>query len=169
MHAATSQFVMKGDTSEKAIALTFDDGSDGTNFNKILSILSKHNIKATFFLTGSGTNNHPSVVRTAVNSGHDIGSHSFNHPDFTTLSTTQMLSQLSQTETIVKNQTGKTTKPFFRAPFGATNTTVLNTVGNAGYTHTLHWTIDNLDWTGNSAATITNLIMNRVQPGNIVL
>ncbi|MGP6139632.1 MULTISPECIES: LysM peptidoglycan-binding domain-containing protein [unclassified Jeotgalibaca] len=167
--AATSQFIIKGNTSEKVIALTFDDGSDGTNFSKILSVLSKHNVKATFFLTGSGTNNHPSVVKTAVNNGHDIGNHSFNHPDFTTLSTTQMLSQLSQTETIIKNTTGKSTKPFFRAPYGATNATVLNTVGNAGYTYTLHWTIDSLDWTGNSAATIINLVMTRVQPGTIVL
>lgn len=169
IQAVTSQFIAKGNTSEKVVALTFDDGSDGTNFNSILSILSKHNIKATFFLTGSGTNSHPTTVKNAVNNGHDIGNHSYNHPDFTTITTTQMLSQLSQTETIVKNHTGKTTKPFFRAPFGATNATVLNTVGNAGYTYTLHWTIDSLDWTGNSATTITNLIMNNIQPGSIVL
>ncbi len=67
-----------------------------------------------------------------------------------------MKSQLSRTETIVKNITGKSTKPYFRAPYEATNQNVLNTGGNAGYTYTFHWTIDTLDWTGNSATTIYN-------------
>lgn len=80
-----------------------------------------------------------------------------------------MKSQLSRTETIVKNITGKSTKPYFRAPYGATNQNVLNTVGNAGYTYTFHWTIDTLDWTGNSATTIYNRVMNSLQPGAIVL
>lgn len=167
--AATSQFVMQGNTSEKVIALTFDDGSDGTNFSKILIILSNHQIKATFFLTGSGTRSHPAIVKTAVQNGHDIGNHSFNHADFTTLTSSQMANQLSQTETIIKNATGKTTKPFFRAPYGATNLTVLSTVGNAGYTYTVHWTVDTLDWTGNSATTISNRVLNTLKPGTIVL
>lgn len=168
-HAATSQFIMQSNSSEKVIALTFDDGSDGTNFSKILNTLSNHQIKATFFLTGSGTRAHPAIVKTAVQNGHDIGNHSFDHPDFTTLTPAQMLNQLSQTETIIKNATGKTSKPFFRAPYGATNQSVLSTVGNAGYTYTLHWTIDTLDWTGNSSSTITNRIVNNIKPGAIIL
>ena len=166
--AATSQFIMQGNTSEKVIALTFDDGSDGTNFSKILTILSNHQVKATFFLTGSGTRSHPAIVKTAVQNGHDIGNHSFNHADFTTLTPSQMANQLAQTETIVKNTTGKTTKPLFRAPYGATNLSVLSTVGNAGYTYTVHWTVDTLDWTGNSATTISNRVLNALKPGTIV-
>ncbi len=167
--AATSQFIMQGNTSEKVIALTFDDGSDGTNFSKILTILSNHQVKATFFLTGSGTHSHPAIVKTAVQNGHDIGNHSFNHADFTPLTPSQMANQLAQTETIVKNTTGKTTKPLFRAPYGATNLSVLSTVGNAGYTYTVHWTVDTLDWTGNSATTISNRVLNALKPGAIVL
>ena len=167
--AATSQFISKGPSTSKIVALTFDDGSDGTNFNKILDILAKHQIKATFFLTGSGAKNHPTVVKRAVNQGHDIGNHSFNHPDFTTLSAAQMRKQLSQIEQVVLTQTGQSTKPFFRAPFGSTNSLVLQTVGNAGYTYTVHWTIDSLDWTGNSSTTITNRILNQMTPSSIIL
>lgn len=167
--AADSAYIMRGNTLEKIVALTFDDGSDGANFDKIVSTLAKHNIKATFFLTGSGTENHPQAVKNMAAAGHDIGNHSYNHPDFTKVSVAEMQSQLSRTETIVKNLTGRSTKPYFRAPYGATNSTVLTTVGNAGYAYTLHWSIDTLDWTGNSAATIHSRVVNNISPGAIVL
>lgn len=167
--AASSTFIRKGNTNEKVVALTFDDGSDGTNFNRIVSILDKHNIKATFFLTGSGAETHPGPVQDVFDAGHDIGNHSYNHPDFTDISTTSMQDQLARTETIISNITGVSTKPFFRAPYGATNQTVLNTVGNAGYLYTLHWTIDTIDWTGNSATAITSRVMDNIVPGAIIL
>ncbi len=167
--AASSKFITKGNTNEKVIALTIDDGSDGGSYSRILQVLDKHNVKATFFLTGSAAERHPSLIRQTVSKGHDIGNHSYNHPDFTKVFANEMRSQLSRTETIVKNMTGKSTKPYFRAPYGATNQAVLNTVGNAGYTYTFHWTIDTLDWTGNSATTIYNRVMNGLQPGAIVL
>ncbi len=167
--AASSQWISRGNTNEKVIALTIDDGSDGGSYSRILQVLDKHNVKATFFLTGSAAERHPSLIRQTVNSGHDIGNHSYSHPEFTKISTSAMRSQLSRTETIIRNITGRTTKPYFRAPYGAVNQTVLNTVGNEGYAYTFHWTIDTLDWTGNSATTIYNRVMNGLQPGAIVL
>ena len=167
--AATSQIIYQGSTSNKVVALTFDDGSDGYNIQSILNALSANNIKATFFLTGQGAENHPQAIKNIVSAGHDIGNHSYNHPDFTTVATTEMTNQLTRTETIITNLTGKSTKPFFRAPFGSYNSTVLQTVGNAGYTYTFQWTIDSLDWTGNSATDIYNRVINNIVPGAIVL
>ena len=167
--AATSQIIYQGSTSNKVVALTFDDGSDGYNIQSILNTLSANNIKATFFLTGQGAENHPQAIKNIVSAGHDIGNHSYNHPDFTTVATTEMTNQLTRTETIITNLTGKSTKPFFRAPFGSYNSTVLQTVGNAGYTYTFQWTIDSLDWTGNSATDIYNRVINNIVPGAIVL
>ena len=167
--AATSQIIYQGSTSNKVVALTFDDGSDGYNIQSILNTLSANNIKATFFLTGQGAENHPQAIKNIVSAGHDIGNHSYNHPDFTTVATSEMTNQLTRTETIITNLTGKSTKPFFRAPFGSYNSTVLQTVGNAGYTYTFQWTIDSLDWTGNSATDIYNRVINNIVPGAIVL
>ena len=167
--AATSQIIYQGSTSNKVVALTFDDGSDGYNIQSILNTLSANNIKATFFLTGQGAENHPQAIKNIVSAGHDIGNHSYNHPDFTTVATTEMTNQLTRTETIITNLTSKSTKPFFRAPFGSYNSTVLQTVGNAGYTYTFQWTIDSLDWTGNSATDIYNRVINNIVPGAIVL
>ena len=168
-YAASSQWISKGTTTEKVIAITIDDGSDGGSYSKILQVLDKHNVKATFFLTGSAAEKRPSIIRQTINEGHEIGNHSYNHPEFTKVSNNEMRSQLSRTETIIKNITGKSTKPYFRAPYGSTNQNVLTTVGNAGYAYTFHWTIDTLDWTGNSANTIYNRVMNGLQPGAIIL
>ena len=167
--AAPSQAVYRVNTTTKVVSFTFDDGSDGGHINEILAILAKNNIKATFFLTGAATQQHPNLIRNIVNQGHEIGNHSFNHPDFTKISTTQMKDQLNRTETMVKNATGKTTKPLFRPPFGASSTTVLNTVGEMGYTKTIMWTIDTVDWRGDSATTMTNKVINNIVPGAIVL
>lgn len=167
--AASSTYVTKGNTTSKVVALTFDDGSDGTNINKILDVLKTNNVKATFFLTGSGINHHPSWIRNIANAGHQVGNHSYSHPDFTKLSIAAMQSELAKTETAYKNVTGKSTKPIFRAPFGATNATVLKGVGDAGYTHTIQWNIDTIDWKGLSSTEITNKVVNNIVPGSIVL
>lgn len=167
--AATSKWVTKGSTSSKVIALTFDDGSDGTNIQKILDALSANKVKATFFLTGSGAEKHPQAIKNIVAKGHQIANHSYSHPDFTKLSASQIKAELDKTEATIKKITGKSTKPLFRAPFGYTNPAVLAAVGNAGYSHTVHWNIDTVDWKGVSAASITNKVVNNVVPGTIVL
>ncbi|MFG6150077.1 LysM peptidoglycan-binding domain-containing protein [Halobacillus sp. B23F22_1] len=167
--AASSQFVTKGNTSSKVVALTFDDGADGTNVETILQTLSTYNVKATFFLTGAGTNHHPQKIKQIASKGHEIGNHSNTHPDFTKLTAAQMKDELDRTETIIKSTTGRSSKPIFRAPFGSVNSTVLTEVGNAGYTHTIHWNIDTVDWKGNSAADVRSRVLNNIVPGSIIL
>jgi len=167
--AASSTYISKGNTTSKVVALTFDDGSDGTNINKILDVLSANKVDATFFLTGSGAKNHPTWIKNISAKGHQIGNHSYSHPDFTKLSAAKMKSELDTTETTLKDITGKSTKPIFRAPFGSSNATVLKAVGDAGYTHTIQWNIDTVDWKGVSSTQITNKVMDNIVPGSIVL
>lgn len=167
--AASSQRIDRVQTSSKVIALTFDDGSDGGNVNKILSVLKENNVKATFFLTGAATKVHPSLIKNITTQGHAIGNHSYNHPDFTKQSAAQIKDQLVRAETVIKNATGKTSKPLFRPPFGYVNSAVLKAVGDAGYTKTIMWTIDTIDWRGDSASAITNRVMTKLVPGAIVL
>ncbi|GGC78545.1 hypothetical protein GCM10007216_06280 [Thalassobacillus devorans] len=167
--AAASTFVTKANTSVKLVALTFDDGSDGTNIDRILQVLSDERIPSTFFLTGSGTTNHPAAIKRIAAGGHEVANHSYSHPDFTKLTATQIKTELDRTEAIVKSTTGKTTKPLFRAPFGSVNGTVLAAVGDAGYTHTIHWNIDTLDWKGLSKTEVYRRVVDNILPGSIVL
>ncbi len=167
--AAASKFITSVNTTSKVVALTFDDGADGANTNKILDILAKNNVKATFFLTGSGANHHPQYIKNIAAKGHQLGNHSYSHPDFTKLTATQMKTELDRTEAIVKSLTGKTTKPIFRAPFGAVNSAVLNGVGAAGYGYTIQWNIDTIDWKGLTASQINTKVQTNIKPGSIVL
>ncbi|WP_214828680.1 LysM peptidoglycan-binding domain-containing protein [Exiguobacterium algae] len=167
--AASSTFITSVNTTSKIVALTFDDGADGANTNKILDILTKYNVKATFFLTGSGANHHPQYIKNIAAKGHQLGNHSYSHPYFTQLSTTQMKSELDRTESLIKSLTGKTTKPIFRAPYGAVNNTVLSGVGAAGYSYTIQWNIDTVDWKGVSASQINTKVQSNIKPGSIVL
>ena len=169
VEAASSQIVFQGPTNSKVIALTFDDGADGTNIEEILRILEAQQIKATFFLTGGGTNHHPEKIRRIVSKGHEIGNHSFSHPDFRELTFDQMYNELKKAETAIKNATGVNPSKIFRAPFGAYNSHVLEGVGRAGYPYTIQWTIDTIDWRGDSANTIYNRVINNAKPGAIVL
>lgn len=167
--AASSQYVTKGNTSAKIVALTFDDGSDGKNVAKILQILTTNKIKATFFITGKAAENHPQKIKDIVAQGHEIGNHSYSHPDFSKLSAAQIKTELDKTEAAVKKAAGKSTKPYFRAPFGSVNNTTLQAVGNQGYTKTIGWTIDTVDWKGISSNQITSKVINNATPGMIVL
>ncbi|MFC4736068.1 LysM peptidoglycan-binding domain-containing protein [Bacillus daqingensis] len=167
--AAASKWITKGNTTSKVVALTFDDGADGTNLSNILNTLQDHNVKSTFFLTGTGMNHHPKTVKRITDHGHQIGNHSYSHPDFTKLTATQMKRELEKTEALAKQVTGKSTKPIFRAPYGAVNNAVLQAAGAAGYTHTLHWDVDTVDWKGVSKTQIVNKVVNNVKPGSIVL
>ena len=167
--ASSSQLITKGSTSSKAVALTFDDGDDGANIQSILAILADNNIKSTFFITGKAAEDHPSLIKAIANAGMEIGNHSYSHPDFTTISYSSMQSQLSTTDSILVNLTGRSTKPYFRPPYGAYNSTVLQAVGDAGYTKTIYWTIDTIDWDGRSAYDVYTKVLNNATPGAIVL
>lgn len=90
-----SRLIQKGDSTEKVVALTFDDGSDGTNNDPILNVLSKQKIK------------------NIVKQGHDIGNHSYSHPYFTKISAAETKNQLQRTENLIREINGKSTKPLY--------------------------------------------------------
>ena len=164
-----SQLLRKIDTSNKVVALTFDDGDYGDNLSRIVQILAENDVLGTFFLTGLAAEAHPELIRNILAQGHTIGNHSYSHPLFTNLSTLQMKGQLDRLEVSMQRITGQSTKPFFRPPYGDYNSTVLQTVGDAGYSKTVTWNIDPADWKGISADEITKSVLQNISPGSIVL
>lgn len=167
--ANPSILVSRATTSDKVVALTFDFGSDAGNLTRILQTLGDKGVKATFFATGQAATNYPTAVRSVVTQGHEIGNHSYSHPYFTQLSSAQMTDELSRASTAIRNATGQAPKPYFRPPYGDYNSAVLQAVGNAGYTHTIMWTIDTVDWRGVSSAAIRDKVVGGATPGTIVL
>ncbi|CZQ97095.1 polysaccharide deacetylase [Trichococcus palustris] len=154
------------DTNENVIALTFDDGHSYENLSAILSILDEFGIKATFFMNGDAS---AELLQQIVDAGHELGNHGYSHLDSTTISSDALANDVNLMEDYIQASTGTTSRPLFRAPYGAYNDSVLETVGNLGYEYTIGWSIDTLDWTGISATEISNAITNYVTPGSIVL
>jgi len=156
-------------TNEKFMALTFDDGSDSANTLAILNILETYNVKSTFFLTGMSAEFYPASANQILEHGHEIGNHSYSHPDFIELTADEMKVEIEKCANEILYATNTTVKPLFRPPYGSYNSTVLNVAGSLGYPWTLMWTIDTIDWDGTPADTMISKVLNNAVPGAIVL
>ena len=107
---------MYGGTSQKKVAITFDDGPDPTWTPKILDVLKEKNVKATFFLIGLEVEKYPSVAKRIYKEGHEIGNHTFTHPDISNISKRYFEVELNLTERLFEGKLG--VKPvLFRPPY----------------------------------------------------
>ena len=165
-NAGPSKLINSVNTNQKVISLTFDDGGDAQNLKEILDILKETGAKATFFVNGTTDE---ALMNRIVAEGHQLGNHTYSHYDSTTLTPAQLATDVNLMETYINNTTGTTSKPYFRAPYGELDDSVLNTLGSLGYAYTIGWTVDTWDWTGNSAAEITEWVTNDIAPGFIYL
>ncbi|UUU36479.1 polysaccharide deacetylase family protein [Streptomyces sp. CA-210063] len=147
----------------KCVALTFDDGPVADT-QRLLRLLNDRSVRATFYVVGTNVQRNPSTVSAAALAGHQIGNHSWDHANLTKLSAAKVKSQLSRTDTAIKQVTGK--KPTtFRAPYGAHNATVRTAAGRP----LVHWSVDTLDWKHRDTARIIKTVNTQTKPGDIVL
>lgn len=116
--------VWTGDKNKNYVALTFDDGPKPGQSDKILNILDQYAVKATFFVIGREAKSSPDLVNRIVDSGHDIGNHTYSHYRLDGLSKEQISAEIIATNKIVEQITKKNVK-FFRPPGGRYNTQVI--------------------------------------------
>ncbi|MER5833959.1 bifunctional polysaccharide deacetylase/glycosyltransferase family 2 protein [Streptomyces sp. NPDC002130] len=112
-------------TPAKTVVLTFDDGPDPTWTPRILAVLDHHGTPGTFFVTGQQTVRHPGVLRRVIGSGHEIGVHTFSHPDLTTQSASAVDRELALTQLALAGAGGINTS-LMRMPYSST-TSALDT------------------------------------------
>ena len=162
-------FIKNGPRDKKLIALTFDDGPHPKETDEVLDVLSKYNVKATFFIAGKHANWYKDPLIRASKEGHEIGNHTFNHPDISNLSSSQIEEEIVKCEETLVNLTGK--KPtLFRPPFGSYRKEDLESIAKKyGYKIVLWTTIDAKDWKNPPASTIASLITNNAKNGDIIL
>ena len=159
---------VNGDTGKKIVALTFDDAPDENNTRKILDILKKHDVKASFFMIGATMNDENiTAVKRSFNEGHLVLSHSFDHPRFTNLDKNTTYSQLDRAATQIKSITGSYPH-LFRPPYGSINQNVVDTVHSFGSSIIL-WSLDSLDWTLKDPFAVANNVVSNVRNGDIIL
>lgn len=165
----TSRLIAKGNPYNKQIAFTYDCGFEYGSTPQILNILNKHGVKATFFITGSWAEKFPQLAKRIAYEGHEVGNHSYNHPDMRKIPYFKIKESIIKTEEIIKKTININPRPLFREPYGAFNDRVLRAVGEAGYRYSIYWSIDTLDWQQPQPQVIVNRILNKVTDGDIVL
>lgn len=163
----TLQSVSRVQTNEKVIYLTFDDGPLPGPTDEVLNILEQEGVKATFFLVGSRVDESPFLAQEIKARGHDIGNHTYYHPNLTWLSPEQIRAEILGANWTIERHTG--VKPIFgRAPGGNVSRPVNSALLEAGLVSTL-WTINPGDLGGASRTHIINLTLTQAKPGAVVL
>ncbi|MFL6555171.1 MAG: polysaccharide deacetylase family protein, partial [Bacillus sp. (in: firmicutes)] len=165
---ASSVIISHGSLQQKSIALTFDAGSDAVGIG-ILDVLKKHKIKATFFLTGKWVEKYPALAKRIADEGHDIGNHSYSHPDAVKTTANAFKQDIIKAEEAIKKATGESPQPYFRFPFGSYNSAALKTAGEAGYPYSIQWSLDTIDWQQPTTEVIISRIKSGASDGDIIL
>jgi len=160
----------RGPATRPVVALTFDAGSSSAPAPGILRALEAADLRCTFFLTGEWTAHNPELVRRIAAAGHEIGNHTYSHPDLRRLSPAAVARELERTDAVVRRVTGRGTRPYFRPPYGARDRRVLREAARHGY-RCVYWTTDSLDSVRQDITPrqIERRVLTHVRPGSIIL
>ncbi|MBQ8403642.1 MAG: polysaccharide deacetylase family protein [Clostridia bacterium] len=151
----------------KKIALTFDDGPHPYKTLKILDLLDKYGVKATFFIIGSNAEYHPEIVAEEAARGHELANHSYSHAKLSVMTEEEIRGEIELSDKIIEKASGITPK-LFRPPEGAYSENVVKVASELGKS-TIIWTVDTLDWAKTPRDTIVENVKTSVTSGSIIL
>lgn len=166
-HYITEPPMEKVDPADKLVALTFDDGPSQLT-PRLLDILEKYDAHTTFFVLGHLAGTYQTVLRDTVQRGHEIGNHSWNHPDLRTQSPAGLDQQIGATEAAIQAVTGGFTPRLMRPPYGGTNPLVQEHLASHHLTQAL-WNVDTNDWRDRDSELIYQRIMAGAHDGAVIL
>lgn len=162
----------KGSPNEKILYLTFDNGYEKDGYTgKILDVLKKEKVPATFFVTGHYLESAPDLTKRMVNEGHIIGNHSWSHPDMTKISDEQIKAELDKVKFATEKLTGQKGMQYMRPPRGILSERTIKVAQDAGYIHVL-WSLAFKDWQVDQQKGwkyAYDNIMAQVHPGAVML
>ncbi len=165
--AESSLVIRSGNTDDKKLALTFDDGPHPKKTDEILDLLEKYDIHATFFIIGQNAIYYPDPLKRTVSLGHEIGNHTFCHDGVSKMSKPMVEKELRDTETVIFELTGTPVR-LFRPPEGNCSENILTAAKNEDYSVIL-WTVDTKDWELVSTENIVKNVEKNVRNGSILL
>ncbi|MBU3144312.1 delta-lactam-biosynthetic de-N-acetylase [Clostridium sp. CF012] len=161
-----------GDTSNKILYLTFDEGYEAGYTAPILDVLKKHNVKAAFFVVKPYITSNPELIKRMVDEGHLVCNHSSHHPSMASIVDVEKFNrELSDVEVEYENITGKKMSKYFRPPMGKYSELSLKYTQDYGY-KTIFWSFAYMDWLTNkqpSHESAKKRIMQRTHNGGIML
>lgn len=159
--------------SSDQVAITFDDGPDPKWTPRILDILKRYDVKATFFVLGAKVEENPGLLRRIREEGHEIGIHSYTHPDMYNASDERIILELNASQRLIETITGHSTI-LFRPPYSdcmphtSSELKPFKIAQELGYL-TVAYTIDTEDWARPGVENILKRVRQQRREGNVVL
>lgn len=159
-----------GNENEKFIYMTFDEGYEAGYTDKILDILNKNNVKATFFITAHYLNTQSDLVKRMIDEGHIVGNHTVNHKSMPELSDEEIKNEVMSLHTAVYEKFGYEMK-YIRPPKGEFSKRTLELCNKMGYINVM-WSFAYVDWDEKNQPNILEAkekILNHIHNGEIML
>ncbi|MFF0767305.1 polysaccharide deacetylase family protein [Nonomuraea wenchangensis] len=155
-----------GSRREKRLALTFDDGPHPLFTDRVLKVLRRYEVPATFFCVGLHAAGHPEVVRRILDGGHALGNHTWSHPYLPDLTKDGLAEQVARTARQLP--AGGGAPALFRPPYGSRSPDILSWLVELGTT-TVLWDVEPFDWALPGAGVIADRVLADVRPGSVIL
>jgi probable sporulation protein (polysaccharide deacetylase family) len=159
--------IYRGHPEKPMVAFLINVAWGNEHIPKMLETLKKHNVKATFFLEGRWVKNNPDMAKMIVDAGHEVGNHSYSHPDLKTMSKEAIREQLVKTNDVIEATTGVRCK-WFAPPSGSYRDDVVK-IAHELQMGTIMWSVDTIDWQKPSPSVIVERVMSKIHPGAMVL
>jgi peptidoglycan-N-acetylglucosamine deacetylase len=151
----------------KRIGLTYDDGPNEPHTLRLLEVLAKHNVHATFFMIGRYVQQRPEIAREVVNGGHVVGNHTFTHPLLTLQSAAQIHQQLADCHSALQDAIGDHSN-LFRPPFGGRRPATLRIARELGLEPVM-WNVTGYDWNAPPSTVIAKKVAKQIRGGDVIL
>jgi peptidoglycan-N-acetylglucosamine deacetylase len=149
------------------LALTYDDGPNDPHTLRLLEVLARHDVHATFFLIGRYVQQLPEITRQIVEAGHVVGNHTFSHPLLIFKTAAEIRQELSDCRSALQDAVGEHSN-LFRPPFGGRRPAVLRISGELGFEPVM-WNVTGYDWKAPPAAVIERKVAKQIRGGDVIL
>ena len=154
-------------SGSRRLALTYDDGPNDPHTLRLLEVLARHEVRATFFLIGRYVRQRPDIVREISRAGHVVGNHTFSHPLLIFQSDSEIRRQLVECQAALQDAVGESSN-LFRPPFGGRRPAVLRIARGLGL-ETIMWNVTGYDWNAPPAEVIEKKVVRQVGGGDVIL
>ena len=159
--------IVRLNTDQRIVALTYDDGPNPPDTDRLLDVLAKHDVKATFFMIGNRIEKHPETVNRVIAEGHHIGNHTYSHPVLGFLPPFYVQRQIERTDDLLQ-QHGISKDSLFRAPMLTRFLPVASVLAKLDRTH-ISCNVWSWDWTTQNPDKITKTVLKKTRPGSIIV